>query len=157
MHRTLTLHAVRLVVVLVSILWLGSRSRSDALDWLQTVAQATLTPTFISWQPHVPYERLTLNVALPTGRVVKSEFTPGQPVTLDVIDAQGKPLPDGHYTYELVVAPVLDPSVQAALADAKEPNERQVVIEALQDQGLIPRRPVTQTGFFTITQGAIVP
>src|SRR5262245_6675795 len=67
------------------------------------IASPTLTPAFIAWQPHVKYAALTLKVALPTGKVIKEEFAPGQMVGLNTVDAQGNRLPDGQYTYELVV------------------------------------------------------
>jgi len=155
MQRRLTRQTVRLVGMLLSALWLGSSGQSAAWERPQEIAHPTLTPTFISWQPHVPYERLTLTVAVPTGRVVRTDFGPGQPIALDIVDAQGKVLPDGPYTYELVVTPMLDPSVTAALAQERDDEKRRALIEALQEQGSLPRHPVTQTGFFTITKGTI--
>lgn len=122
---------------------------------LYTVASLTLTPAFITWHPHVKYAALTLNVALPTGKVIKEEFAPGQPVGLNTIDAQGSRLPDGQYTYELVVTPEIDPGVKQVLAQAQENND-DTVIPDLQDKGLLPRNPLTQTGYFTIANGTMV-
>jgi hypothetical protein len=102
----------------------------------------------------VKYESLTLNVALPTGKVITKEFAPGQPVGLDISDVQGG-LPGGQYTYELVVIPELDPGVKQLLAQAQE-NHDDTVIPDLQDKGLLPRIPLTQTGYFTVANGAIV-
>ena len=122
---------------------------------LYPIASPTLTPAFITWHPHVKYAALTLNVALPTGKVIKENFAPGQPVGLDTIDAQGSRFPDGQYTYELVVTPEIDPGVKQLLVQAQE-NHDDTVIPDLQDKGLLPRNPLTQTGYFTIVNGAIV-
>jgi hypothetical protein len=87
---------------------------------------------------------------------MQQEFAQGQVVALDLGDGQGKPLPDGHYTYEMVVTPLLDPSVKAALAQEGDEEKRRALIEQLQEQGILPRRPLIQGGHFTITNGAIV-
>jgi hypothetical protein len=120
------------------------------------IASPTLTPAFITWHPHVNYAALTLNVALPTGKVITEEFAPGQPVGLDIMVAQGSGFPDGQYTYELVVTPELDPGVKQLIAQAQENHDDTAILD-LQDKGLLPRNPLTQTGYFTIANGAIVP
>jgi hypothetical protein len=128
---------------------------SAAQEPVDEVATPTVTPSFIAWRPHVPYAVLTLNVALPTGDVLRREFTPGQPIGLDVADAQAGPLPDGSYTYELLVTPQIDPGVKQALAQARKADDAAGVEEIRRHSG-IPPRPLTQTGYFTINQGAIV-
>lgn len=130
---------------------------SQAQDQLSPIAQATYSPTAIQWQPHVAYERMTLKVGFPTGKVMQQEFAQGQVMALDMVDAQGKPLPDGHYTYELVVTPLLAPGVKEALAQERDEEQRRALIEQLQEQGVLPRRPLIQGGYFTIANGAIVP
>jgi hypothetical protein len=119
------------------------------------IAQATLNPAFVSWTPRVQYAALSLRVALPTGRVLSKQFAPGQPVGLNVIDERGKPLPDGSYTYELVVTPQIDPSVKETIAQAREAGD-DTIIEQLQEQGVLPRHAITQTGYFSVARGAIV-
>lgn len=74
-----------------------------------------------------------------------------------MIDVQGKQLPDGRYTYELVVTPLLDPGVKEALVQTQDREARRALIEQLQDQGLLPRRPFIQGGHFTIANGTIAP
>lgn len=64
-----------LVLMLTTTLCL---SGAHAQERLPPIAQATYSPASIQWQPHIQYERLTLKVGLPTGRVVQQEFVQGQ-------------------------------------------------------------------------------
>jgi len=130
---------------------------SQAQERFSPIAQASYSATAIQWQPHVSYERVTLKVGFPTGKVTQQEFAQGQVMVLDTVDAQGKPLPDGHYTYELVVTPLLSPEVKATLAQERDEEQRRALIEQLQEQGVLPRHPLIQGGHFTIANGAIVP
>jgi len=154
--RSVTLiHGFSTVLTLAGLLW-GTPALAERGEERQpTIAEATLNPAFISWTPHVQYAALNLRVALPTGRVLSKQFAPGQPVGLNVVDERGKPLPDGSYTYELVVTPQIDPSVKEAIAQAREAGD-DTIIEQLQEQGLLPRHPITQTGYFSVTGGSIV-
>ncbi|MGE0826867.1 MAG: hypothetical protein AB7G75_31855 [Candidatus Binatia bacterium] len=120
------------------------------------VAQVVINPAFVSWQPHVVYAGLTLRVAVPDGRVLGSEFLPGQPVGFDVVDEQGQRLPDGQYTYELIVAPQLAPGVQQALRQSRAAGTDEAVVAQLQQQNVLPREPLTQSGYFSILGGSIV-
>jgi hypothetical protein len=156
MHRHSFRSGFRLAFALAVGLSFVTPSDSHAQAPPYDVATPTLTPAFITWHPHVQYASLTLNVALPTGKVITEEFAPGQPVGFDAANAQGGRLPDGQYTYELVVTPELDPGVKQLLAQAEE-NHDDTVITDLQDKGLLPRYPLTQTGYFTVADGAIVP
>jgi hypothetical protein len=118
------------------------------------VAQETISPSAITWHPHVPYEALTLRVGSPTGQVFERKFGLGHPVVFDSLDERGQPLPDGVYRYELVVTPLLDPAVKAALRQVK--MEDAAALEAdLQAKGLMPRQPLIQGGYFLITNGAL--
>lgn len=142
-------------LVMVGLLWGTPLFAGRGEERQPPIAQANLNPAFISWNPHVQYAALTLRVALPTGRVLSQQFAPGQPVGLNVIDERGKPLPDGSYTYELIVTPQLDPGVKEAIAQAREAGDDSI-IEQLQEQGVLPRQAVTQTGYFSVAGGAIV-
>ena len=120
-----------------------------------SVAQVTLTPAMVFWQPHVTYGTLVLTVSAPDGQVHRQEFGTGETVAFFSTDATGLPLPDGSYIYELRVIPAFDPSVKQALLAAREAGD-DTLLRELQQRGIIPPQPLTQTGGFTISGGGIL-
>ena len=85
------------------------------------IATLDIRPERVRWLPHVDYRRLVLTVSRPDHEVVRLEF-------------EGERLPtfrdaarDGAYSYELTVVPHVDPSVRAALREARETGDMTVV------------------------------
>lgn len=130
------------VVVLLSAANAGTQS--------EPVARTTINPALIIWHPVVSYESLTLRVSTPDGEVVSHDFTGNQPVTLSA------PSIDGTYTYELWVTPVIDADVKKALADARKRGDDEAVVQDFRKRKLIPSEPLTQSGAFSVVQGALV-
>lgn len=124
-------------------------------EQIQPVAEVTLTPAAVFWQPHVEYGTLILTVSAPDGQVHRQEFQTGEPVTFSSVDKGNASRPDGSYTYELRVIPAFDKGVKKALAASREAGDVTLTRE-LQQNGTVPREPLTQTGYFTIAGGAIV-
>jgi hypothetical protein len=119
------------------------------------IAEVALTPVTVFWQPQVGYETLILTVSAPGGEVHRQEFAQGEPVAFSSTDQGGAPLPDGPYTYELRVIPALDKNLKKALAASRETGDDTLARE-LQQSGIVPREPLTQTGYFTISGGKIL-
>jgi hypothetical protein len=65
------------------------------------IARLDVQPARIDWLPQVDYESLVLTVAGPGDTYIQQELKAGQPPSLSVFRANGEPLPDGTYTYEL--------------------------------------------------------
>jgi hypothetical protein len=86
----------------------------------------------LEWAPLVDSESITLTLADPQGRVRTFHFGPGEAPALSLFDAQGMPLPDGTYTWELRATPRLS-------ADLKQVSA-----------------PLVQSGHFTLAGGALV-
>jgi hypothetical protein len=145
----------RKMFALVGCLSLLSSPLASAEGLPLPIARTIIHPLFVHWQPQVSYQRLTLNVAIPDGRVVQQEFQPGESIGFSLNDGQHSALPDGQYTYELVVTPQLSPAVLDTLRKAQETGDHSQR-EALQRQGVLPRRPLTQTGYFSVLGGSIV-
>jgi len=118
------------------------------------LAAASVSPVSIQWQVNVAYEKLTLTVSGPGGLILRREFAAGAPAAFDVVD-NGKPLPDGAYTYELVAAPRLDRATRRALAAARQSGDDSAIAK-MQADGTLPRTPMVQSGTFRIIDGAIV-
>jgi Chaperone of endosialidase len=119
------------------------------------VAAASVSPLGIHFQPSVVYEKLTLTVSGPEGLILRREFAAGASAMFEAVGDDGKPLPDGAYTYELVAAPVLDRATRRALAAARQSGDDSAVAK-LQAAGRLPRTPMIQSGAFRIAGGTLV-
>ena len=71
----------------------------------------------VYWQVTVPNDGVTLRVSLPDGSISEQKFASGQS---PVFASQGRVLPDGAYTYELVISPVVSPEARAQAQRARE-------------------------------------
>ena len=101
------------------------------------VADVTVGPHGITFQPKVEYRSLVLTVSKPDGRVESHSFASG---TIPYFELAGD-LIDGSYTYQLKVIPV---SVK---------RERLSTVES---QGAFTPEGETQTGYFFVEGGRIV-
>jgi endosialidase-like protein len=119
------------------------------------VAHLQMQSGRVDWLPQVDYERLTLTVSGPGGLILRREFGAGATPSFETIGNDGKPLPDGAYSYELVAAPVLDRETRRALATARRTADDSI-LEKLRTDGKLPRTPLVQSGSFTIAGGTIL-
>jgi hypothetical protein len=125
-------------------------SAANAGAQAEPVARTTINPALIIWHPVVSYESLTLRVSTPDGEVVSHDFIGNQPVSLST------PSPDGTYTYELRVTPVIDVGVKKSLADARKRGDDEAVVRDFRKRKLIPSEPLTQSGTFSVVRGVFV-
>jgi hypothetical protein len=125
-------------------------STASAGAQAEPVAWTTTNPALIIWHPVVSYERLTLRVSTPDGEVVSHDFIGNQPVSLSA------PSIDGTYTYELRVTPVIDAGVKKALTEARKRGDDEAVVRDFRKRKLIPSEASTQSGAFSVVQGAFV-
>src|SRR3954462_4491360 len=119
------------------------------------LAAANVSSVGIEWQPTVAYEKLVLTVSGPGGLMLRRELAAGTVPTLGVFADDGKPLPDGAYTYELVASPVLDAATRQAVARARRSGD-DATLAKLRADGKLPRTPLQQSGTFAIKDGAFV-
>src|SRR5688500_847962 len=73
----------------------------------------------VRWDVAVPHAGMTLTVAAPDGRVFRQEYKAGKSPEFTLTDKDGERLPDGIYTYELRLAPVLSTGARAQLKAAR--------------------------------------
>lgn len=105
------------------------------------VADVTILPDRVEWQAKVKHAGLTLTVSGPGDTVYRQAINPGQPLVFGVTDEAGQARPDGVYTYELVVTPVLDDATRVS----REAGG-----------GNAPVLGQVQSGHFAIQNGAFV-
>jgi hypothetical protein len=103
--------------------------------------------------PHVTYayQQVTLKITGAGNFVWQQTFNNTQTPAFPLGDGTHA-YPDGVYTYELQITPVLSPQVQATLAASGDHNPR--VVNDLRAANLLPNGPFSFSGQFQITQGA---
>ncbi|HEY6188047.1 MAG TPA: hypothetical protein VIW80_10235 [Pyrinomonadaceae bacterium] len=143
-----------LVLSILLTLCLSSTALSSSDD---SIAAVVIDSTMVTWMPHVEYSSLVLTVSTPSGEVVRREFERGVNPSFSLVDQNGGRLPDGHYTYELRLIPLISAQARAALSASRENGNSESVTRELQQEGQLPTREVVQTGAFLVAQGAIVP
>jgi hypothetical protein len=138
------------LTLLAAIVGLGTSTTAAQGPGDGPVATVSVEPTRIEWQPLVSYAGLVLTVSGPDGLFLRQEFGAG---SVPSFESSGRP--DGSYTYELRVIPVIAPETRQALDAARESGDSSAV-EQLQQQGKLPQQPLVQSGYFSIDGGAIV-
>jgi hypothetical protein len=119
------------------------------------IATVVLEPASVTWIPRVQYSSLVLTVSAPGGEVFRQQFDAGANAKFNLFGRNGGKWPDGHYTYELRLAPVISDEARARLAASRESGNSKAVARELQASGQIPSQEVVQTGSFLVAQGAI--
>jgi hypothetical protein len=98
---------------------------------------------------------ITLTVIGPDDLAYSKEFKSGTSPEFKLTSYRGERLPDGLYTYELRLSPVISAETKEALKAAREKgNGREVQLE-LRKKGAIPPAAV-QSGSFVISGGSVV-
>ncbi|HEX8773099.1 MAG TPA: hypothetical protein VF735_05800 [Pyrinomonadaceae bacterium] len=142
-----------LVLSILLTLFLSSTALSSGDE---PIAAVVIEATGMVWLPHVEYASLVLSVSAPNGEVFRREFDRGVNPSISLVDQNGGRLPDGQYTYELRLVPLVSAQTRAALAASRENGTSEAVTRELQRDGQLPTREVVQTGAFLVAQGAIV-
>jgi hypothetical protein len=104
----------------------------------------------VSWYPQLSYayDSIELTVIGPGGFTFSHSFSGSSTPTLH------GPLPDGQYTYELRVAPMVDADTRAAIAAARESGDSTLLFSSL--ARAVPLGPTVQSGSFRISSGVLV-
>src|SRR5689334_11775163 len=98
---------------------------------------------------------VTLTVIGPDDLAYSREYKSGTSPEFKLVSSTGERLPDGQYTYELRLTPIISSDTREALKAAREKgNGREVQLE-LRKKGAIPT-PQVQSGSFQISGGSVV-
>ncbi|HEY0726881.1 MAG TPA: hypothetical protein VGD38_02355, partial [Pyrinomonadaceae bacterium] len=108
----------------------------------------------VRWEVAGPHAAVTLTVAAPDGQVFSKEFAAGTSPEFR-LDVKGERLPDGQYTYELRVTPIIGKDVKEKLKAAREKGNSDEVQRDLKRRGALPSRAQVQFGSFTVTNGVV--
>ncbi len=96
----------------------------------------------VYWQVTVPNDGVSLRVIMPDGSAFERSYASGQSPSFN---AQNGVLPDGAYTYELVMSPVVSPEARARAVSARDSGQ-----PASLPQGSV------ESGTFRVVKGAVV-
>jgi len=110
----------------------------------------------VRWDVAGQYSSATITISAPDGQVIRKEFSGGAAPEISLTDKRGERLPDGVYTYELRISPVLGTSVKEALAAARAKGNDEEVQRDLRSRGILPTTPTVQSGSFSVINGTIV-
>jgi hypothetical protein len=143
-----------LAVVLLSSI--GAASAADVSAGPTPVVGLVVNESEIVCTPQPGVSRLVLTVSGPGEIWFRRVVEGGSPLVIDVVDAEGRPLPDGQYTYELRQDPMVDPDTREALVAARESGEEAATVERLRSTGKLPQQTTLQSGGFSIRDGAFV-
>jgi hypothetical protein len=108
----------------------------------------------VRWDVAAPNSGVTMTVSAPDGRVFRKEFKTGSSPEFMLTDKQGERLPDGPYTYELRLTPVLSAAVKETLTAARGKDDDAEDVRASRKRAELPA--LVQSGSFSIVNGAIV-
>ncbi|HVS00427.1 MAG TPA: tail fiber domain-containing protein [Thermoanaerobaculia bacterium] len=133
----------------------AGEAREAAVEAPPIVALMSSGSAGVDWMPVVEYDQLVLTVTGPDDLMIRREFKAGQNPSLSLFTRRGQRLPDGDYSYELRVVPVIEPAVREQLSAAREAGNSAAVIAGLRRQGKLPASLV-QSGHFQITGGTLV-
>jgi hypothetical protein len=120
------------------------------------LATITATGMNVRWDVAAPHAGLTVTISAPDGQVFSKEFRGGAAAEFRLIDKSGERLPDGQYTYELRLTPVLSPGVKETLSAARAKGDDAAVERDLRKRGVIPSQPLVQSGSFSVLNGTII-
>jgi hypothetical protein len=121
----------------------------------RTLATITASGSSVRWKLDTPGSAGTLTIAAPDGRVFRREFKAGASPEFTITDRERKTLPDGQYTYELRLTPVLSPADKRALAAQRGRDVDAEEVRAARKPA-VPAQPLVESGSFSIVQGAVV-
>lgn len=110
----------------------------------------------VRWEVAAQHAGLTITISAPDGQVYRREFPAGSSPEFILSDKEGNRLPDGQYTYELRLTPVLGAGVKEELAAARRNGDDAKVERDLRKRGLLPSQPSVESGSFTILNGAVI-
>jgi hypothetical protein len=109
----------------------------------------------VKWDITVAHSAATLTVSGPSCGVIRKEFKEESALTFSTYDKNGNRLPDGQYTYELRLTPVLSAETVKDLAAARKKGG---VAEEDAECRVRSSNPtaLVQSGAFTILRGSVV-
>ena len=122
----------------------------------QKLANISSKGSSVRWEVAAQHAGLTITVSAPDGQVYQKEYPAGSSPEFILSDKEGNRLPDGQYTYEIRLNPVLGAGVKEELAAARRKGDDGRVERDLRKRGALPSQSSVESGSFTILNGAVI-
>src|SRR5215213_10593559 len=103
-----------------------------------------------------PHAAVTLTVIGPEGVAFSKEFKSGNSPEFKLTSSKDERLPDGQYTYELRVTPIISSETKEALKAARANGNGAEVQRELRKRGALPAQTLVQSGSFLVANGSVV-
>src|SRR5437763_6136114 len=110
--------------------------------------------SFIQWDVVAQNAGGTLTITTPDNRSFRRSFRAGGSPEISLSDRQLEGLPDGVYSYELRLTPVLTPCQEESLLKARGHDNYSEAERVARRRPIVPT--MTQSGSFAIVNGSIV-
>ena len=110
----------------------------------------------VRWDVTVPNAGLTVTISAPDGQVFRKDYKGGNSAQFTLTDLKGERLPDGQYSYELRVTPLISSDVKETLAAARAKGNDHEVKRDLIKRGVLSAQPLVASGSFSILNGAVI-
>lgn len=116
--------------------------------------------SYLEWDAptEISYTSAELTIIGPDGKRMQHSFVPGEAIVVQ------ESLPDGHYLWESVITPEIDPYVREEMRAVRESGDfaaEQELVERLRSEGSIPTEAEAQnnrkTGSFSVRNGVATP
>ncbi|HMB54824.1 MAG TPA: tail fiber domain-containing protein [Thermoanaerobaculia bacterium] len=108
----------------------------------------------VIWELEVPHAAVWLTVSTPCG-VFHRKYDKGETPKFS-LEELGPDNPDGSYTWQIRIEPIVDKGVAEALKEARQSGDTELPKQLWRD-GKLPKGPFIQTGEWGVDRGEIVP
>lgn len=142
-----------LVIVALAALGLAQFASGQAVNDGK-LANMSVGAGAVRWDIPVSNAGGTLTITAPDGRAFRKAFRAGASVDINLGDKQFDSLPDGVYTYELQLTPILTGAQKEGLMKARGSDDDPESERAGRKRVSVPN--MTQSGSFAIVNGAII-
>src|SRR6266850_738324 len=122
----------------------------------QKLANVSSKGASVKWEVAAQHAGLTITISAPDGQVYQKEIPAGSSPEFILADKEGNRLPDGQYTYEIRLNPVLGAGVKEELAAARRKGDDAKVERDLRKRGALPSQGLVESGSFSILNGSVV-
>lgn len=110
----------------------------------------------VKWELRTSFATANLTVVAPDGRVFRTELKAGATPEFPIFDKEGNKLPDGQYSYELRLSPVMSKERKAALASARGKDDDPEAVRSTRKRSVPPDQSLVQSGNFAIVNGTVL-
>ncbi len=119
------------------------------------LANLSSASSSVRWEVRTSYSSATLTVSAPDGRVFSQELKAGAAPEFAIMDKEGNRLPDGNYTYELRLTPLLSKQSRESLVAERGKDDDAEIVRSTRKRSPLAEAPQVQSGHFSILNGTI--